>query len=94
MKPQDVKSPRARWTLIDVLCDDGGEGDSLAVGEWDDSRVLAARWNGDTDKEIGNPQSRGLPTWFILPKRYYELILETLPTNKKTIARALLRLDK
>jgi hypothetical protein len=93
MDPHQVRSPRNRWTLIEVLVQDGGDGDSLAIGEWDDARVLAVRWNGK-GKEIGNPQSRGLPTWFILPGRYYDGILQTLPQNKRALANTLLKLEK
>jgi len=46
------------------------------------------RWNGDNDENpIGNPQSRGLPTWFVVPKGYVETILSTLPADKLTLAR-------
>jgi hypothetical protein len=51
----------------------GGDGGwSAAEGQWDNeglwSEVLAIRWNGTDGAEIGNPQSRGLATWFIVPK--------------------------
>ena len=35
---------------------------STAYSEWDDYR----KQNGQ-DECIGNPQSRGIPTWFVLP---------------------------
>ena len=98
MKPNDVRSPREHWTLIEVLYDGGDDpGDALAVGEWDHERRLAPRWNGG-GKEIGNPQSRGLPTWFMIPPRYNRAVLDSfspkeLPPNKKTIAMALLGLE-
>ena len=90
INPKDVKSPKNKWTLIDVLYDGGEAEDALAVGEWDGRRVLASRWNGSDENEIGNPQSRGIATWFILPDRYNEPLLATLPENKQMIARALL----
>ncbi|HVA79470.1 MAG TPA: hypothetical protein VNF29_00925 [Candidatus Binataceae bacterium] len=98
MKPENVNSPKSSWMLIDVLFEDGGDGDSLAVGKWDGKPVLAARWNGEDDKAIGNPQSRGLPTWFVLPEHYNRALLENLPpkvlpAKKKAIAMALLGLD-
>ncbi len=87
--PKDVKSPRNKWTLLVVL-HDGGEGnDALAVGEWEGNRVLGARWNGNEESPVGNPQSRGIATWFVLPERYNEALLATLPENKQMIARAL-----
>lgn len=96
MKPDEVRSPRRSWTLIEVLYDGGDGGDSLAVGEWDGERRLAARWNGATATDIGNPQSRGLPTWFILPPRYNAAVLSSfsgkeLAAEKKKLAEALLR---
>lgn len=35
---------------------------NIAYSEWDDYR----KQNGQ-DECIGNPQSRGIPTWFVLP---------------------------
>lgn len=85
--PNEVVSPRARWGLIDVL-DDRGEGDiALALGRWDGDPVLATRWNGSEDGPVGTPQSRGLPTWFILPPDYAERIIGTLPAAKQTLVR-------
>jgi hypothetical protein len=36
------------------------------------------RWNGDENNVIGNPQSRGLPTWFIIPDEFRQVILARL----------------
>ena len=70
--PGDVDSPRGRWRLHLVLYD-GGEGNwSAAEGQWENNgrwdAVLAIRWNGKDGDKLGNPQSRGRPTWFIVPK--------------------------
>lgn len=72
VNPKHVISPKNRWRLRQIL-HDGGEGNwSAAEGQWEDDGfwkdVLAVRWNGDNGAEIGNPQSRGLPTWFIVPE--------------------------
>lgn len=94
MKPELVTSPKGRWKLIDVLFD-GGEGeDSLAIGEWDGQRVLAVRWNGH-DGGIGNPQSTGRPTWFILSEWFYAPLLQSpkLTPQKRTIASSLLGIE-
>ena len=70
MKPELVISPKGRWRLGEVIYRD--EEWSVAEGQWDGGPngrwhdVLAIRWNGK-EGELGNPQSRGLPTWFILP---------------------------
>jgi hypothetical protein len=86
--PQEVLSPRAHWTLIDVL-DDQGEGNpSVALGKWDDDPVIAMRWNGVEESPIGNPQSRGLPTWFIMPEgNLSEAVIKELSPAKQTLVR-------
>lgn len=96
MDPHNVKSPKNRWILLDVLQEDMGENDALAVGEWEGMRRLAMRWNGDGEDDIGSPQSRGIATWHVIPSHYNEKILEldNIPHNKKMIARALLNLDE
>jgi hypothetical protein len=71
VKPTAVDSPKNRWRLRKVLYD-GGKGEwSAAEGQWDNGSewdyVLAMRWNGTDEAPIGNPQSRGLATWFIVP---------------------------
>lgn len=70
-RPEGVDSPQSHWLLHRVLYD-GGEFDwSAAEGQWKHYKSweprLAIRWNGGGDAEIGNPQSRGNPTWFIVP---------------------------
>ncbi len=89
IRPTDVHAPRRRWSLICVLFD-GGPSDpekgakghhnsspnSLAIGRWDNEPVLAMRWNGNETNPLGNPQSRGLPTWFIVPEQHWTQILE------------------
>ena len=83
-----VISPKKHWSLIAVLEDKGPRDAALALGRWDNDPCLAMRWNGDNDENpIGNPQSRGLPTWFVVPKGYVETILSTLPADKLTLAR-------
>ncbi len=70
-----------------VLDDRGPGGTSLAIGRWDDEPCLAIRWNGKEGSPVGNPQSRGLPTWFVLPEDYAEKILLQLPLAKQNLAR-------
>ena len=65
-KPDDIISPRDHWTLIGVLRDGGPGEASYAVGMWDGDVRIACRWNGYDGSPIGNPQSRGLPTWMVL----------------------------
>ena len=88
MKPQEVRSPRGHWTLIDVLLQ--APDWSLAVGEWDGRRRLAARWNGDAEHPKGNPVSHGVPTWFMLPDEFIPPLLAAglLSPSKESLARA------
>ena len=65
--PNNMTSPQKRWKLHNVLYDSKEDGWSVTEGMWDDEKVLAIRWNGGKENEIGHPQSRGLPVWFILP---------------------------
>jgi hypothetical protein len=88
--PNAVTSPRRHFTLITVL-EDGRTGDnptgegnvSVALGRWRsadgaEEPILGVRWNGDDANPIGNPQSRGLPTWFVVPRHLRRSILEHL----------------
>jgi len=87
--PESVISPKAHWSLISVLLDEGPTNIAIAVGNWDREPVLAMRWNGSDENPLGNPQSRGLATWFVLPNgRFAEAILNTLPDNKQALVRA------
>jgi hypothetical protein len=90
VRPQDVTSPKAHWILLDVLVEQ--QDWSLAVGEWDGRRCLAARWNGDDERPKGNPVSHGMPTWFVLPDEFADALLaaDLIPEEKKSIARAYL----
>jgi hypothetical protein len=65
--------------LIQIL-DDPKKPNSgvLALGRWDNRPVLAMRWNGNDNNPIGNPQSRGLPTWFIVPGRFNVALVSRL----------------
>jgi hypothetical protein len=98
VNPKSVDSPRAHWKLIEVLrngeSDGTGEHDaSLAIGEWDGERRLAMRWNGGgKDPGVGNPQSRGVPTWFVFPLWMNKAILDSdvIPAAKRVLAKALM----
>lgn len=70
--PSEVTSPHARLKQITPIKDTGeGEGGwSAALLEWDSRPRVGLRWNGGGDDKPhpGNPQSRGLPTWFVVPE--------------------------
>lgn len=66
--PTKVVSPKALWKLGKVIFNDGKGSWSIAEGKWDGKSVLGIRWNGsDNVAGVGNPQSRGCATWFVLP---------------------------
>ncbi|MGA8573653.1 MAG: hypothetical protein ACLP7A_01930 [Desulfobaccales bacterium] len=97
IKPEQARSPREYWTLIQVLVDqgesNGTEGKwSLAVGDWDGERRLAVRWNGTKDRPAGNPQSRGMPTWFVLPPEFEGALISIVPADKVALVKALLNI--
>src|SRR5277367_1806032 len=85
--PTQCHSPRKQWTLLKVLEDRGPTQTSLAIGRWNDKPCLAIRWNGSDLEPIGNPQSRGLPTWFVLPDHLTDTILQGLPQADRALAR-------
>ena len=96
IKPKDVHAPKRHWQLFHVLFDGGPHEASLAIGRWDGKPVLAMRWNGNDDNPLGNPQSRGFPTWFVVPEQHVQQVLETRPfdfsDNKLGFARNFLDL--
>ena len=86
--PEQVTSPRRHWTLLLVL-DPGDEGEiALCVGRWDNEPRLGMRWNGWEENLLGNPQSRGVATWFLIPPGpYADAIIKALPAEKQKLAR-------
>ena len=86
-----MHSPKRFWSLLSVLRDDGEGGSALALGRWAFKPVLAIRWNGVKDNPLGNPQSRGLPTWFIVPEPYADAILSTLDAARLKLAQNFLK---
>jgi hypothetical protein len=79
--PALVTSPKGAISDLEII-HDGGEqqntegmpdgwkvGWSLAKLKWHGSPTYAMRWNGGTNvnSPLGNPQSRGIATWFVLP---------------------------
>lgn len=88
IRPNLVISPKAHWSLIDVLDDQGDDDISVALGRWDNIPVLGMRWNGNDDNPIGNPQSRGLPTWFVMPEgNVSEALIKELRPQKQELVR-------
>lgn len=87
--PESVDSPRGRWRLMKVLWNSGDGGAALALGLWDGEPCLAMRWNGQSRTSgVGSPQSRGLPTWFILPNEFKDAILSAPVIQREMVDRA------
>ena len=67
--PSSVTSPQAHVANVIPIKDTGEDEWSAALFEWDGKAALGLRWNGGGQDKLhpGNPQSRGLSTWFIVP---------------------------
>jgi hypothetical protein len=81
--PHDVTSPRISISNLHPVCDRGEWEFSVALLDWDHKPRVGVRWNGGTDADTknpspGNPQSRGLPTWFVLPEEFSPATLQAL----------------
>jgi hypothetical protein len=72
----EVLSPKANWTLVDVVLDRGSGKPAYAIGMWDGRRRVGFRWNGDSKSPLGNPQSRGIATWIMLDTRLNDAVVE------------------
>lgn len=81
-RPEEVLSPRNRVVrVLEVIHDPREEGMSVARVLWKnedgtEQQVIATRWNGNDERPLGNPISRGQPTWFVVDK-YAEQAVET-----------------
>ncbi len=79
IEPKTVVAPRNRIrSAPDVLYNGGPGGWSVALLDFDGQERVGIRWNGDVEQPIGNPQSRGKPTWFIVPDELADVVRETV----------------
>jgi len=79
VEPASVLAPKASIRSVEVLYNRGRGQWSVARVTWEDRERIGIRWNGDDDGPgIGNPQSRGNATWFILPDELQEVILDRI----------------
>lgn len=87
IQPDLVVSPKGMVEDLCVIIDTGEEGWALSKLKWAGTPVLALRWNGGSKDNrfpgIGNPQSRGVPTWFVLPDEVGETIIEKMINQVK-----------
>jgi hypothetical protein len=83
--PNEVISPQESWKLIKIIYDEGEGRIAVAYGEWENEKVIAIRWNGSNEpnKSLGNPQSTGHATWFILPKDFGDIIVDKIISINK-----------
>jgi len=74
---------------------DGGAGEAAyAISTWDNERRIGFRWNGTDTAPIGNPQSRGLPTWTMLDEALHPAVIALAPEEKQPIISAYLNLPR
>jgi hypothetical protein len=65
--PESVLSPKGAVADLRVLLNTGEDGWAVASMQWNGEDALGIRWNGHPGNPLGSPQSRGIPTWFIVP---------------------------
>jgi hypothetical protein len=93
MDPRMVLSPKGMVSDLRVL-HDGGEqtqdnpdpwsGWSLAEFKWDGEPAMGTRWNGGGGS-VGNPQSRGVATWHVLPSPLAECARQLLRSRSRSL---------
>jgi hypothetical protein len=88
--PEDVTSPKNHWRLHEVILNRGAGKSAYAIGTWDEQPRIGFRWNGTTDSPIGNPQSRGLPTWTMLDRDLHKPVIQLLLPELQTRVRRFL----
>jgi hypothetical protein len=73
--PITVDSPKGKVAGVKVLLNTGDQGWAAAEVIYEGERRLGLRWNGwEGERGIGNPQSRGHPTWFLLPGELEDVV--------------------
>ena len=82
MDPHDVLSPQQSLSNLRPITDTGEWGYSVALLNWEREPSIGVRWNGGMEDGAkkptpGSPQSRGLPTWYILPPPFELAVLYT-----------------
>lgn len=74
--PSKVISPKSSVSAVRVIEDKKEGSFSIARLRYDQREELACRWNGGDDEPSGHPNSRGIPTWFLIPPQMREDVLE------------------
>jgi len=79
VEPATVWAPKASIRSVEVLYNRGEGQWSVARVIWEGKERIGVRWNGGDDSPgIGNPQSRGNATWFILPEELESAVLDQI----------------
>lgn len=78
VEPQTVLAPRASVRQVEVLYNEGVGEWSVARVIWEEEERLGIRWNGGEGPGVGNPQSRGKATWFIVPEALEGAVLKSV----------------
>jgi hypothetical protein len=75
--PRTVLSPKEMVKSVEVIYDAGPVDASWSVArlKWGESPAVGIRWNGDERSSKGLPQTRGNPTWFIVPDQLADAVL-------------------
>ena len=92
LDPKLVLSPKGKVANLEIIIDKGEDSYALSTLDWEGKKRVGVRWNGGSDTSIGNPQSRGIPTWFILPDPIAESYLSVLLKEEKGLSN--LKIDK
>jgi hypothetical protein len=75
--PAKVLSPKESVRRVRLLYDRGPGEWSVAEVDWNGKERVGIRWNGEEGETgVGNPQSRGHPTWFLLPEELQGAVLK------------------
>jgi hypothetical protein len=75
VEPVTVWAPKTSVRSLEILYNTGPNGWSVARIDWEGKESIGIRWNGGDGSGIGNPQSRGNATWFIIPQELQQEIL-------------------
>jgi len=75
MTGKEALEKASYWQEAEVLLDTGHHGYSIVSGVYrDGDQCVGWRWNHD-EGELGFPQSRGVPTFFVIPEEFAVSIL-------------------
>lgn len=73
--PDHVQGPRKSVSNVRVIYDGGEDDAAIAQLDWNGEPGVGMRWNGNDERPLGNPQSRGHPVWWLVPPEFQEAIL-------------------